>query len=161
MEKEPRRTSPLTVWRVRFSSDSDGTERRQPGEKCQTVQKIAKCIRVGGRSGGAVWKVVILSGPASSHSPNTYESELGPVGNSWISGRPGDLLRSNKVATCPGCEPPSQAGRLEWTPVPPLTPLTAGGAVMADGWTDEWMLFVESTLPEGSCIYPITSLEPA
>lgn len=36
-----------------------------------------------------------------------------------------------------------------------------GGVLMADGWTDEWMLFVESTLPEGICIYPITSLEAA
>lgn len=71
-----------------------------------------------------------------------------------------DQLRSNKVATCPGCDPSSQTGRLHWTPARPLTPLTAGGVVMGNGWTDEWMLFVESTLPKGSCIYPVSSLEP-
>lgn len=123
-------------------------------------KKFCIAVYVGGRGSGVVWKVVILSGPASSHSPNTKECVRPDRQLAGKPGGPAEQLRSNKVATCPACDPSSQTGRLHWTPARPLTPLTAGAVVMGSGWTDEWMLFVESTLPKGSCIYPASSLEP-
>lgn len=46
-------------------------------------------------------------------------------------------------------------------PATPLTPLGAGGVVVGNGRAEEWMLFVESALPNGSSIYPVTSPKPA